>query len=1121
MPDTKLYIGSTAASFKIGAADCSIYLGDVKMYPVEEPVVHIPLTFEILDDNFSFKNAQSFSFKVNGGSTTTVASNTYTTAPINSGDTVEVYANASTASRQFTTNGRFKVKGNPISFSYGTTWQSHSGDTIASACTNMFMNCTGLTDASEIELPSSIGMYSCYCMFSGCTNLTAAPELPATTLRSNCYRGMFQGCTSLTTAPTLPATTLADSCYRAMFAGCSGITAAPALSANIAGSYGNCYSFMFQDCTSLTSAPALPATSLADNCYEGMFAGCTSLTTAPELSASTVPSAGYRRMFSGCTSLATAPVIHASSVQASGCNQMFQSCSSLTTPPVLSATTLAANAYNQMFDSCTSLTTAPDLPATTINGLTYSSMFQNCTSLVNAPSISATTFGASGTNNQHMRKMFAGCTSLTAAPSLPATSLQQRCYEGMFSGCTSLTTAPELQATNIPASAYTSMFEGCTSLVESPVLPATTVGTNGYTKMFSGCTSMNKITCLYSSSTAPTFTNWVAGVAATGVFYKAAGMNDWTTGVNGIPTNWTVMNYIDPSSCYDVTSDIQSYTSTTYLDVYDSTAEKWYKLNNLNQYEEYGVYGEGKDITYYVGKHTFDNWHEWTWNGSEWVDDGVVVTGGSLPNVAFSVNYNAKNFVPATSSLTKEPGQLADTDVVISGAPFTYDTDHITITGNCKGRITGFQNYFNRTSGSGNSQLTIVTKALTRDNGNLCSLFTNRNSGTDYNWMYRQYNDKLAFHGSSNLSGVSCSSSEPNILLVRVNANGGVYFKNCTTNQSTYKTGFKYGKTNNAGATLFNGYYTDALSEEWHGDFYWVYMTQNFLDTDQIQQVIDYNDGNILVYPVEYSAKTAPVTSVTFTSTTEMYAYECPYEGLFGIIGNDWYLYSSTNGWVLQPPTNLPYLALIAKDDDFYFQFSNDLQYSTNQGRTWINLPMYETSPYFASGTTILLKSTNTPNEWEGIGRLGTGGGAFDVSGNPLSLSYGDNFTGGTIRDYEFVGLFNFNNSLENASGMTLSSTTLGIDCYRLMFESCGSLVSAPTLPATTLVSGCYNQMFAYCYSLSAITCLATDISATNCTNNWVYGVSETGTFVKNPSMSSWTTGTSGIPSGWTVVDNS
>ena len=34
-------------------------------------------------------------------------------------------------------------------------------------------------------------------MFANCTSLTTAPELPATTLASECYRAMFQGCSNL------------------------------------------------------------------------------------------------------------------------------------------------------------------------------------------------------------------------------------------------------------------------------------------------------------------------------------------------------------------------------------------------------------------------------------------------------------------------------------------------------------------------------------------------------------------------------------------------------------------------------------------------------------------------------------------------------------------------------------------------------------------------------------------------------------------------------------------------------------------------------------------------------------------------------------------------------------
>ncbi len=98
-----------------------------------------------------------------------------------------------------------------------------------------------------------------------------------------------------------------------------------------------------------------------------------------------------------------------------------------------------------------------------------------------------------------------------------------------------------------------------------------------------------------------------------------------------------------------------------------------------------------------------------------------------------------------------------------------------------------------------------------------------------------------------------------------------------------------------------------------------------------------------------------------------------------------------------------------------------------------------------------------------------------------------------------------------------LPATTLAISCYRNMFNSCSSLTTAPVLPATTLANNCYYQMFDGCTSLNSIKCLATDVSARNCTANWVKGVAATGTFVKNASMTGWTTGTNGIPSDWTV----
>ena len=100
-----------------------------------------------------------------------------------------------------------------------------------------------------------------------------------------------------------------------------------------------------------------------------------------------------------------------------------------------------------------------------------------------------------------------------------------------------------------------------------------------------------------------------------------------------------------------------------------------------------------------------------------------------------------------------------------------------------------------------------------------------------------------------------------------------------------------------------------------------------------------------------------------------------------------------------------------------------------------------------------------------------------------------------------------------------LPATTLANYCYSNMFQNCTSLTAAPVLPATTLTKSCYSSMFYKCTSLSYIKCLATDISASSSHANWVAYVAATGTFVKPASMTSWSSNTSGIPSGWTVVN--
>ena len=125
-----------------------------------------------------------------------------------------------------------------------------------------------------------------------------------------------------------------------------------------------------------------------------------------------------------------------------------------------------------------------------------------------------------------------------------------------------------------------------------------------------------------------------------------------------------------------------------------------------------------------------------------------------------------------------------------------------------------------------------------------------------------------------------------------------------------------------------------------------------------------------------------------------------------------------------------------------------------------------------------------------------------------------------TLANYCYSSMFMGCTSLTTAPS-ALPSTTLEIMCYKSMFEGCSSLTNAPALPATTLKFMCYSNMFRNCTKINYIKCLATDISAPSCTSNWVSGVASTGTFVKASSMESWATGASGIPTGWTVIDNS
>ena len=248
-----------------------------------------------------------------------------------------------------------------------------------------------------------------------------------------------------------------------------------------------------------------------------------------------------------------------------------------------------------------------------------------------------------------------------------------------------------------------------------------------------------------------------------------------------------------------------------------------------------------------------------------------------------------------------------------------------------------------------------------------------------------------------------------------------------------------------------------------------------------------------------------------------------------------------------------------------------NIQYSKNNG-AWTAYT-YGDNISVVSGDKIRWKGTKKDGNAYRYYSSFVATANYIAYGNPLSLLNNDDFVNepDAIYNYAYYRLFENNSTLKEVSdlvlpaatlneycyaymfygctGLTsvpsnlLPATTLATACYAYMFYGCTSLATAPNLPARTLVKYCYEYMFSDCTSLTTapelqattltvacyrgmfynctnlnyIKCIANDILAYLSTYEWTHGVASTGTFVKNATMTKWTTGKNGIPSGWTV----
>ena len=230
---------------------------------------------------------------------------------------------------------------------------------------------------------------------------------------------------------------------------------------------------------------------------------------------------------------------------------------------------------------------------------------------------------------------------------------------------------------------------------------------------------------------------------------------------------------------------------------------------------------------------------------------------------------------------------------------------------------------------------------------------------------------------------------------------------------------------------------------------------------------------------------------------------------------------------------------------------SGTLEYSTNDGQTWVTIANGESTPIITAGSKVIWRGNLKPHTTSSNGGIGSfsANGNYNAHGNTMSLLYYDNYYGSQLNStaYKYAFYQLFYNDTYVLSAPILPATTLASFCYRFMFKGCTSLTTAPELPATTLASFCYRAMFSGCTSLTTAPELPATTLKSNCymhmfsgctklnylkalftttpsidyTQSWVSGVAATGTFVKNRAATWTITGVDGIPEGWTVVDNS
>lgn len=315
--------------------------------------------------------------------------------------------------------------------------------------------------------------------------------------------------------------------------------------------------------------------------------------------------------------------------------------------------------------------------------------------------------------------------------------------------------------------------------------------------------------------------------------------------------------------CFAVVNDITQYSDTEFVDAYDKATDKWYKLNNLNQYEQYGIYGEGRNITYYKGKLTIDEGYEYEWDGSEWSSLGEVE--GSTKESDFTTSDIDENVITSDFSVIEDGTH----GVILPVSLSAQTTSAVALMGSSDNNRLANLSSHTKTSSIGETD--IIDYAVWKFNAtSSANTYYIQNVGTGKYWGYQDVSVGNA------LPLVDEASKVPVVL--------SAFTKNNVT-----AIGICKGNDPNKDYAVNDLY-------AYHYRYNWFNKLSAAGDLNN-SYVIYKMVGSSAVYPKYYAEKDEPENNVVFEDMEEALAYECPWVGMRATIDGELYTFDSNNEW--------------------------------------------------------------------------------------------------------------------------------------------------------------------------------------------------------------------------------